>query len=344
MELLQGRPGSGTSDTNNWELIENMDVIIMLNLISGRNGAINVDHRKNLNQTIVTTDDHNSDHRPRRKTTAKSSLSKTTAKSTTNEREEEESSWDCIVLSVFVSSSIGEILKAAGIVISGYLHFGSASEFDLMIGKSYQCFVVRNKEKKFKSVFSPIRSQASDVGFGSSNYDGREKFDSENTFSNGSTSESSSQIEKHPSRVPYPLSIAMVLSGCALVFSLIVFVKGGPSSILAAIAKTGFTAAFTLILISEIGDKGNLTGLGMQAYLLILESWERKESHGTFFIAALLAMQYKKGLVLLGSMGALALMSILSVMIGRIFQSVPAQFQTKRDIVDPPLEVHIVPH
>ncbi|GAA0161563.1 hypothetical protein LIER_17847 [Lithospermum erythrorhizon] len=48
----------------------------------------------------------------------------------------------------------------------------------------------------------------------------------------------------------------------------------------------------------------------------------------TFFIAALLAMQYKKILVLLGSMGALSLMTILSVIIGRIFQSVPAQFQT----------------
>ncbi|KAJ7009999.1 hypothetical protein NC653_000649 [Populus alba x Populus x berolinensis] len=48
----------------------------------------------------------------------------------------------------------------------------------------------------------------------------------------------------------------------------------------------------------------------------------------TFFIAALLAMQYEKGLVLLGSMGALSLMTILSVVIGRIFNSVPAQFQT----------------
>lgn len=95
----------------------------------------------------------------------------------------------------------------------------------------------------------------------------------------------------------------MVLIGSALVFSLIMFVKGGPSSILAAIAKSGFTAAFTLISVSEIGDK-------------------------TFFIAALLAMQYTQGLVLLGSMGALSLMTVLSVVIGRIFQSVPAQFQT----------------
>jgi len=34
--------------------------------------------------------------------------------------------------------------------------------------------------------------------------------------------------------------------------------------------------------------------------------------------------------VLLGSMGALGLMSVLSVVIGRIFQSVPAQFQTSK--------------
>ena len=60
---------------------------------------------------------------------------------------------------------------------------------------------------------------------------------------------------KSPSQVPYPLSIAIVLLGCALVFSLIAFAKGGPSSLLAAIAKSGLTAAFTLIFVSEIGDK-----------------------------------------------------------------------------------------
>ncbi|XP_021765870.1 protein PAM71-homolog, chloroplastic-like [Chenopodium quinoa] len=163
---------------------------------------------------------------------------------------------------------------------------------------------LKHKEtRKFKSVFSPVQSQASNVGVGSSDFDGREEFNSQNISSNGSSTESSSQIDKRPSRIPYPLSIAMVLGVCALVFSLVMFVKGGPSSILAAIAKTGFTAAFTLIFVSEIGDK-------------------------TFFIAALLAMQYKKGLVLLGSMGALGLMTILSVIIGRVFQSVPAQFQT----------------
>lgn len=60
---------------------------------------------------------------------------------------------------------------------------------------------------------------------------------------------------KPPSQIPYPLSIAGVLLGCTLVLSLIAFAKGGPASLLAAIAKSGFTAAFTLIFVSEIGDK-----------------------------------------------------------------------------------------
>ncbi|VAH25628.1 unnamed protein product [Triticum turgidum subsp. durum] len=98
-------------------------------------------------------------------------------------------------------------------------------------------------------------------------------------------------------------AIAAVLLLCALASAFIVFFKGQPSAVVAALAKSGFTAAFTLIFVSEIGDK-------------------------TFFIAALLAMQYQKALVLLGSMAALSLMTIVSVVIGRIFQSVPAQFQT----------------
>lgn len=148
-----------------------------------------------------------------------------------------------------------------------------------------------------------FRAQASNVSIGPGSYEGQGGEDDQKVFASVPPSDSSSEIEKPPNRMPYPLSIALVLFGCALVFSLVNFVKGGPSSLLAAIAKSGFTAAFTLIFVSEIGDK-------------------------TFFIAALLAMQYKKGLVLLGSMGALGLMSILSVVIGRVFHSVPAQFQT----------------
>lgn len=159
------------------------------------------------------------------------------------------------------------------------------------------------KLSRLSSTCSSFRAQASNVGIGSGGYEGREETEDHKSFVKGPSSGSSSEVVAPPSQIPYPLSIAIVLLGCALVFSLIAFAKGGPSSLLAAIAKSGFTAAFMLIFVSEIGDK-------------------------TFFIAALLAMQYEKGLVLLGSMGALSLMTILSVIIGRIFQAVPSQFQT----------------
>ncbi|KAI3518492.1 hypothetical protein L1887_07293 [Cichorium endivia] len=147
-----------------------------------------------------------------------------------------------------------------------------------------------------------VTANAFNVGAGSGGYAGRDENENQNLSTNGSTSESSS-IKKLPDQIPYPVSIALILSGCALIFSIIAFGKSAPSPLLAAISKSGFTAAFTLIFVSEIGDK-------------------------TFFIAALLAMQYEKGLVILGSMGALSLMTVLSVVIGRIFNSVPAQFQT----------------
>ncbi|XP_061990752.1 protein PAM71-homolog, chloroplastic isoform X2 [Rosa rugosa] len=150
---------------------------------------------------------------------------------------------------------------------------------------------------------SKVRVQASNVSIGSGGYESGEENKKQKIVSSDANNNSSSEVEKPPIQIPYPLSVALVLLGCGLLFSLIAFVRGGPSTILAAIAKSGFTAAFSLIFVSEIGDK-------------------------TFFIAALLAMQYEKGLVLLGSMGALALMTILSVIIGRIFHSVPAQFQT----------------
>ncbi|XP_010245654.1 PREDICTED: GDT1-like protein 2, chloroplastic [Nelumbo nucifera] len=157
--------------------------------------------------------------------------------------------------------------------------------------------------QRLNSAYGTIRAQASNVSIGSGDFDRREENDNHKNFVNNPQSANPPESVKPPKKIPYPVSIAIVLLACALAFSLIAFVSGGPSSLLAAIAKSGFTAAFSLIFVSEIGDK-------------------------TFFIAALLAMQYEKGLVLLGSMGALALMTILSVVIGRVFQSVPAQFQT----------------
>ncbi|CAN0875674.1 Protein PAM71-homolog, chloroplastic [Linum grandiflorum] len=156
---------------------------------------------------------------------------------------------------------------------------------------------------RLSSAQRTIRAHASNISIGSGGYEGgEEEGNSQKSSVNGPTDESS-KISRPPGKFPYPLSIVLVLLSCAIVYSLIVFVKRTPSSILAAISKSGLAAAFSLIFVSEIGDK-------------------------TFFIAALLAMQYEKGLVLLGSMAALSLMTVLSVVIGRIFQSVPAQFQT----------------
>ncbi|XVF65031.1 hypothetical protein PTKIN_Ptkin09bG0214000 [Pterospermum kingtungense] len=183
------------------------------------------------------------------------------------------------------------------VLVDSLPSFGSISR--LPISPSLRC----RKKSTLSSTCGIFRAQASNVGIGSGGYEGREEKEDNKSFVNVPSGDSSSKALKPPSQIPYPLSVGIVLLGCALVFSLIAFTKGGPSSLLPAIAKSGFTAAFTLIFVSEIGDK-------------------------TFFIAALLAMQYEKGLVLLGSMGALSLMTILSVIIGRIFQSVPAQFQT----------------
>ena len=69
------------------------------------------------------------------------------------------------------------------------------------------------------------------------------------------------------------------------------------------LAKTGFTAAFALIFVSELGDK-------------------------TFFIAALLAMRLGRFTVLTGAVCALSLMSFISVAIGKFFQQIPAAMTT----------------
>ncbi|CAL0303151.1 unnamed protein product [Lupinus luteus] len=93
-----------------------------------------------------------------------------------------------------------------------------------------------------------FRAQASDVCFGPADDRSNNAKDNQNVFEGSSINDGSSKIAKPLNRIPYPISIA-------LVFSLIAFLKGGPSSVLAAISKSGFTAAFTLIFVSEIGDK-----------------------------------------------------------------------------------------
>ena len=67
--------------------------------------------------------------------------------------------------------------------------------------------------------------------------------------------------------------------------------------------QQGFTAAFGLIFVSEIGDK-------------------------TFFIAALLAMRRGRAVVMAGAVSALALMTGISVALGRLFTRLPDSFSS----------------
>jgi hypothetical protein len=71
------------------------------------------------------------------------------------------------------------------------------------------------------------------------------------------------------------------------------------TSVFDSLSQTGFYQAFSLVFLSEIGDK-------------------------TFFIAGLLAMKTSRLVSYIGSMGALAAMTVLSVLIGQIFHAVPA--------------------
>ncbi|KAL6841036.1 hypothetical protein ACP4OV_029005 [Aristida adscensionis] len=149
-----------------------------------------------------------------------------------------------------------------------------------------------------KPVRQDVRVRMSNVNVGAGSYEG-----DVSSSHDSSAAIDSNKPTKPGLGSPYLLFIGAVLLLCGLASAFFVFFKGQPSAVVAMLAKSGFTAAFTLIFVSEIGDK-------------------------TFFIAALLAMQYQRALVLLGSVAALSLMTIVSVVIGRIFQSVPAQFQT----------------
>jgi len=73
---------------------------------------------------------------------------------------------------------------------------------------------------------------------------------------------------------------------------------GRTNGLLASLAETGFYQAFSLVFLSEIGDK-------------------------TFFIAGLLSMKTSRFISFIGSMAALAAMTIISVLIGQIFHAVP---------------------
>ena len=80
-------------------------------------------------------------------------------------------------------------------------------------------------------------------------------------------------------------------------------IAGGASASYSAwmesITDSGFYQAFSLVFLSEIGDK-------------------------TFFVASLLAAKLSRFISFVGSLGALAVMTIISVVIGQVFHAVPS--------------------
>lgn len=70
-------------------------------------------------------------------------------------------------------------------------------------------------------------------------------------------------------------------------------------SISSSASESGLIQSFLLIFISEIGDK-------------------------TFFIAALLAAKYGRLISFTGSVGALAVMTVISTVLGQVFHAVPS--------------------
>ncbi|PXF47647.1 GDT1-like protein 2, chloroplastic [Gracilariopsis chorda] len=80
-----------------------------------------------------------------------------------------------------------------------------------------------------------------------------------------------------------------------------------PNPLVAPLDPTSFlsalTASFALVLASELGDK-------------------------TFFISALLSMKHSRLLVFLGTMLALAAMTVISVVIGQLFHALPPSLNT----------------
>ncbi|KAK8676069.1 hypothetical protein V6N13_034123 [Hibiscus sabdariffa] len=111
--------------------------------------------------------------------------------------------------------------------------FSRISQYEIGVVLLFPKYRVQcGKISRLSSTCSAFRTRASNVGFGSGGYEEREE-----------------------KRIIKVLQRAWGATVHQKLLSLIAFAKGGPASLLAAIAKSGFTAAFTLIFVSEIGDK-----------------------------------------------------------------------------------------
>lgn len=118
---------------------------------------------------------------------------------------------------------------------------------------------------------------------------------------------------KHQFKKVGVASLAVILTGIILVGGLPVVAHAASASladlgatasssynsVVAKLAASGFLQAFSLVFVSEIGDK-------------------------TFFIAGLLAMKTSRLISFTGSMAALSVMTVISVLIGQVFHAIPS--------------------
>ena len=101
---------------------------------------------------------------------------------------------------------------------------------------------------------------------------------------------------------PMSALAALTLFGLPVASNAMSISMGGTSysAWLSSLTDSGFYQAFSLVFLSEIGDK-------------------------TFFVAALLAAKLSRVISFVGSLGALAVMTVISVIIGQVFHAVPTE-------------------
>eukprot|EP00249_Psilotum_nudum_P009033 c21665_g1_i1 orf=506-1651(-) len=168
-----------------------------------------------------------------------------------------------------------------------------------LLSGNNRCFAWHEAESIWRYTYRTMRLHASSAGFGSDNHG--EKYGTSQPAEY--RSKAVADLDKQEATLQVIRAAMAVIGGVTLLATAVTLASGGRVALVEAIARSGFTAAFALVFISEIGDK-------------------------TFFIAALLAMQHARGSVLLGATAALTLMTLISVAIGRIFHAVPAQLKT----------------
>ena len=127
--------------------------------------------------------------------------------------------------------------------------------------------------------------------------------DAQNRFSwqLASATHQEDQSASPPPQAPHNLNRSFLAIASVILLSIFVAVPNASAIPLLPqeYTSTGFYQSFSLVFLSEIGDK-------------------------TFFIAGLLAMKSGRLISFLGSILALAGMTILSVLIGQIFHAVPS--------------------